>query len=138
MQNTLQKIDLFLQKWLETPDHNKSAFERLKNNLDSKENVMLDFISRPGITHSLRAFYKNQKKGQLLFILVDVIEDQPRWLSVCFYSRMISDTDERGVFIPQGILGDDAICFDLETHDNVLLEYIESLIDEAYQKAAVD
>jgi hypothetical protein len=34
------------------------------------------------------------KTKKPLFAMVDVIEDQLRWLSVCFYSGMISDHDK--------------------------------------------
>jgi len=70
--------------------------------------------------------------------MVDVIEDQLRWLSICFYSWMISDPDEKGVFIPEGILGDDAVCFDLEEYNEDEIQYIEARFDEAYQSVITD
>jgi hypothetical protein len=38
--------------------------------------------------------------------MVDVIDDDPevRWLSVCFYGEMITDPDEAGELIPEGLL----------------------------------
>ncbi len=63
--------------------------------------------------------------------MVDVIEDDPRWLSVCFYGDSISDPDEKGDFVPKGLLGEDAVCFDLEAYDEEDLGYLEGRIDEA-------
>jgi hypothetical protein len=137
MKNAIQELEQFLCNWEDSAEQNKKAFVCLKDYLEAKQGVNLDFVSRPGITYSLRATHRDQK-GKPLFILVDVIEDQQRWLSVCFYSQMISDIDEKGVFIPQGILGDDAICFDLEKYENRLIQYLEARIDEAYRNASSD
>jgi len=135
MNNTMQELEHFINHWADSSEQNKKAFVSLKDYLVSQTGVILDFVSRPGVTHSLRASHKDQKE-ESLFILVDVIEDQPRWLSVCFYSHMITDADEKGVFIPQGISGDDAVCFDVETYDKDFIKYLESRIDEAHQNAA--
>ncbi len=70
--------------------------------------------------------------------MVDVIEDSPRWLSVCFYGEMITDPEENGDFVPEGLLGDDAVCFDIEARDKVLIRYIENRLDEAWRSAAVE
>lgn len=137
MNNTIQELEHFTDNWADSTEQNKKAFVSLKDYLISKTGVVLDFVSRPGITYSLRAVHENQKEKSL-FILVDVIEDQPRWLSVCFYSHMITDADEKGVFIPQGISGDDAVCFDVETYDKDYIKYLESRIDEAYQYASAE
>ena len=68
--------------------------------------------------------------------MVDVIEDDPRWLSICFYGEMIDDQEEKGDFVPEGLLGEDAVCFDLERRDEKLIRYIEARIDEACRNAA--
>ena len=68
--------------------------------------------------------------------MVDVIEDEPRWLSVCMYQDLVSDPDEEGDFVPGGLLGEDAICFDMETASDTQLAYIRERIDEACAKAA--
>jgi hypothetical protein len=67
--------------------------------------------------------------------MVDVIEDNPRWLSVCFYDEMITDPEEKGDFVPEGLLGEDAVCFDIEELDEELIRYIEIRLDEAYRSA---
>jgi hypothetical protein len=135
MTDYIHELQLFTENWEETPDQIKKVFIHLKDFIVSKADVTLDFVSRQGITYSLRASHKD-KNEKPFFILVDVIEDQPRWLSVCFYSHMITDADKKGVFIPHGILGDDAICFDVEKYNEALIKYLEVLIDEAYQNFA--
>lgn len=69
--------------------------------------------------------------------MVDVIDDDPanRWLSVCFYGEMISDPDENGDFVPEGLLGEDALCFDIDAWEDDLLVYVEKRLDEAYSAA---
>ena len=131
----MQTLDDFLVEWEDTPEHTKAAFLRLKQHLEAKPGVSLEFVSRPGITYSLRASHENQQ-DKPLFVLVDVIEDQPRWLSVCFYMEMIDDDEGRGNDVPQGILGEDAICFDLDAFDEEELNYVAARMDEAFLRAA--
>ncbi len=129
-----QELEAFLNEWKDTPERNREAFLRFKAYLENKDGVMLDFVPRPGLTHSLRAVHENQKDKDL-FVMVDVIEDQPRWLSICFYGEMIQDDDEKADFVPEGLLGEDAMCFDLEEWDDELIAYIEARLDEAWQSA---
>ena len=68
--------------------------------------------------------------------MVDVIEDTPRWLSVCFYNEMIGDPDENGDFVPDGLLGEDALCFDLEEFNEESIRYVQARMDEACRNAA--
>jgi hypothetical protein len=135
MSDSMQTIEDFVRKWIDTPEKNKAAFLRLKQHLAAKPGTLLEFLPRPGVTYSLRARYENQKDKNL-FALVDVIEDQPRWLSVCFYAEMIHDADERGEDVPGGILGEDAVCFDVEAFDEEMLTYLEVRMDEAHASAA--
>ena len=125
-----QELESFLGQWPETSDKNKSVFVHFKNYLSEKEGVTLDFLSRPGVTYSLRATHCNQKDKDL-FVMVDVIEDTPRWLSICFYSAMVTDPEERGDWVPGGLLGEDAICFDIEEMDAARIKYIENRLEEA-------
>ncbi len=130
MPSTLPELDAFIADWNETPEKNKQAFLQLKNHLAAKADVQLAFVAREGLTYSLRAASPLQK-DKSLFVMVDVIEDNPRWLSVCFYGQMISDPDEAGDFVPEGLLGEDAICFDIEAYDPDRLAYVTARIDEA-------
>jgi hypothetical protein len=130
----LKELEVFLDGWQDTPEKSKAVFLRLKTYLEKKEAIVFDFIPRPGVTYSLRASHGNQKEKPL-FVMVDVIEDDPRWLSVCFYHAMISDPEENGDFVPDGLLGEDAVCFDMETWNDSLIQYVQSRIDEAWQYA---
>jgi hypothetical protein len=131
----VQKLDGFIDNWQDAGVKTKAVFVRLKEALAQKDGVTLEFIARPGITYSLRAVHANQQEKPL-FALVDVIEDDPRWLSVCFYEAMISDPEEYGDFVPGGLLGKDAICFDIASWDASLIAYVEARLDEAWQSAS--
>ncbi|MBU0961221.1 MAG: hypothetical protein KKD01_02005 [Proteobacteria bacterium] len=130
-----RELQAFLEEWKEPPGKNREIFLHLREYLSKKEGVTLDFIARPGVTYSLRAVHADQKE-KALFVMVDVIEDVSRWLSVCFYSEMIADPEERGDQVPGGLLGEDAVCFDLEERDEALIRYVESRLDEACKNAA--
>ena len=132
---TEQAFNAFIEGWEETPERNKEIFLHFKNYLESKENIALDFIARPGVTYSLRAAHPAQKEKEL-FVMVDVIEDSPRWLSICFYNDMIGDPASKGDFVPGGLLGEDAVCFDLEKWDEELIHTLEGHLDEAWRSAA--
>lgn len=132
---TDSELFAFIDEWEETEERNKEAFLRLNAYLRQKEGVMLEFIPRPGVTYSLRAVHAHQKKRGL-FAMVDVIDDAPRWLSVCFYGEMITDPDETGDFVPEGLLGEDAVCFDIEAWDENLIQYVEARLDEAWKSAS--
>ena len=125
----------FLEGWTNDPQDMKGAFIRLKERMSGKENVIFNFISRPGVSYSLRAAMDNMgEKGRPLFVMIDIIDDdsENRWLSVCFYDDMIEDPDEKGGFVPGGLLGEDGLCFDLDEHDEALISYVGQRIDEAY------
>lgn len=135
MSDSMQALEDFINKWQETDVQTKKAFLQLKDSLAAKEGVILDFVPREGVTYSLRAAHRNQK-DRTLFVMVDVIEEQPRWLSVCFYGEMISDPEEKGDFVPEGLLGEDAACFDVEEYSAEDLEYLEARLAEAHAAAA--
>lgn len=130
-------MDSFLASWKTDNLHLKPAFEEYRAFLSGLSDVKLDFNSRPGISYSLRASHPSQK-GRDLFVLVDVIDDDPdnRWLSVCFYADMIDDPDEFGDFVPAGLKDEDALCFNLDENDNALSGYILDRIKQAALSAA--
>ncbi len=134
MNESLSELNDFIDGWSDSSERNKEVFVRLKSRLEAQDGVVLEFVSRPGVTYSLRASHPNQSRRSL-FVMVDVIEDDPRWLSVCFYGDMIADPDEQGDFVPEGLLGEDAMCFDIDQYDDALLEYVEDRLDEAYRSA---
>lgn len=135
MNKSLSELHDFIDGWSDSSERNKEAFVRLKNRLEAQGGVVLEFVSRPGVTYSLRASHPNQSRRSL-FVMADVIEDDPRWLSVCFYGDMIADPDEQGDFVPEGLLGEDAMCFDIDQYDDALLKYVEDRLDEAYRSAS--
>lgn len=130
-----QELNAFLEAWEETPERNREAFLRLKSILEKQDGAVLTFVPRPGLTHSLRAVHQNQKDKDL-YVMVDVIEDDPRWLSVCFFGEMINDPEERADFVPEGLLGEDAMCLDLEAWEDDLVAYIEARLNDAWQSAS--
>jgi hypothetical protein len=125
----------FIDGWHATPEGNRRAFLRLKDHLAAKAGVTLQFLVREGVTYSLRAAHAKQRRRPL-FVMLDVIEDRPRWLSICFYGDLVSDPQERGDFVPGGLLGEDACCFDINAYAEEDLAYVEQRIDEAHARAA--
>ncbi len=111
----MESLTKFLAEWQgdERDKKAKATFKHFKNVLESLAGVKLSFIARESVTYSLRARNDSQNEDAL-FVMVDVIEDSPRWLSVCFYAQMITDPENLGDFVPEGLLGEDALCFDLE------------------------
>lgn len=126
-----------LGTWQNDPQQMHQAFLIMKAKLVDKANTILEFKSRPGVSYSLRAYLSGPADKQAqppLFALVDIIDDDPanRWLSICFYTQMVTDPQEIGNLVPEGILGEDGYCFDLFEFDETLIAYIKQKIDEAY------
>ena len=67
----MKELDDFLASWEATAEGNRAAFLALKEHLEGL-GAVLNFVSRPGITYSLRASNPAQKKREL-FVMVDVI-----------------------------------------------------------------
>ena len=134
--NNHAELENLLEDWADSASQTKKAFARLLDRLRRTPDLSLDFVARPGVTYSLRAKHTAQTKRDL-FAMVDVIDDDPaeRWLSVCFYGDFITDPEENGDFVPEGLLGEDAICFDLESKDDELTEYVKARLEEAWRSA---
>lgn len=132
-----EDLDEFIHNWVDSDTRTKKAFSRLMDYLLKQQENVLSFHPRPGVTYSLRAKHKDQRKREI-YTMVDIIDDDPseRWLSVCFYGDLITDPEQRGDFVPDGLLGEDAICFDVEQFDDNLLDYIEQRFDESHDSAA--
>ncbi len=129
-----EQLNSFIDGWQESSEQNKKSFLFFKELLESMDAVILEFVPRDGVTYSLRAKHEKQT-AQPLFVMVDVIEGEPRWLSICFYAAMIDDPDEKGDFVPGGLLGEDACCFDIEEYNKEMLQYLQQRMVEAYTKA---
>ena len=104
--------------------------------LAEKQEIKIDFNARPGASYSLRAAHVKDSDHPL-FVMVDVIDDDPdeRWLSVCFYGEMITDPDEAGDLIPEGLLGEDGYCFDLYEYNRDEVEYLKQRLAQACRNA---
>lgn len=133
----MQEVEQFAADWKQDPLQVKPAFEAWGQYLAGLDGVSLDFKARPGISYSLRARHAAQKAREL-FVLVDVVDDEPesRWLSVCFYADMVNDPDEKGDFVPQGLMGEDAMCFNLDEDSPEMRDYIAARLAEAARNAA--
>ena len=130
----------FLKRWTDDSGNIKPAFVKLQERLSGKENSTFSFKSRPGISYSLRAnIGKSGDMERPLFVMVDIVDDDPenRWLSVCFYGDMITDPNEEGNLLLEGLLGEDGYCFDLYEYDEATISYLEQRIDEAYANSLV-
>ncbi len=127
----------FINGWQKDNLNLKPAFLQYRDYLADLPDVCLDFKGRPGISYSLRAKNSAQQKREL-FALVDVVDDEPesRWLSVCFYADMVTDPDEQGDFVPEGLLGENALCFNLDEDNADMCAYIQARLEEAAKSAA--
>jgi hypothetical protein len=127
-------IKEFIDSWAFDPNGAKRAFLCLREALASLDSTELQFHKRPGVSYSLRAALGPEEgRSGALFALVDVVDDpSERWLSVCFYERMITDPDELGETVPKGLLGEDGYCFHVTEYDDQLLTYLKDRISEAY------
>ncbi len=133
MSEVKEGVAALLAAWVESADGNRQGFIRLHEVLAGMEGVVLEWHSRPGLTSSLRALVPGRQRP--LFVMVDVIEDEPRWLSVCFFNDMVQDPEERGAFVPGGLLGEDALCFDLDACTAEALAYVVARLAEAHRSA---
>lgn len=124
-------IEEFLAGWQTDPIAAKDAFLLYRDFLNGSGGISLEFNPRPGISYSLRG--KKAKAERELMALVDVVDDDPqnRWLSVCFYADMVQDPDGLGDFVPGGLLGEDAMCFNLDENDPKVRDYILARLKEA-------
>ncbi len=132
----MKQIDTFIENWTDTDAKNKQAFIEIYDHLKTLKDVSFDFNERPNVSYSLRPKHAGQK-NRTLFAMVDVIDDDPkeRWLSICFYGEMITDPDESGDLIPEGLLGEDGYCFDLYEYDKDEVEYIKQRLSQAHENA---
>jgi len=119
------ELTSFIEGWTTDENDTKQCFLTFKKHLEGLDGIKFDFVARPGITYSLRAAHTNQK-NRSLFAMVDIIDDDPadRWLSVCFYKELVDDPDELGDEVPEGLMGEDAKCFDMYEGDDAMVTYI--------------
>ena len=48
---------------------------------------------------------------------------------------MITDPDEKGDLIPEGLLGEDGYCFDMDEYDMDEINYIKNRLSQACENA---
>ncbi|MBT8360170.1 MAG: hypothetical protein HKP41_22545 [Desulfobacterales bacterium] len=130
-------MESFVAQWPIAQDSSRRIFVELRNFLLKQAATTLSFKPRPEVSYSLRARHLNQL-GKPLFVMIDVIDHEPRWLSVCFYDQMVTDPEDWGDCVPGGLLGEDGLCFDVEGESEELLAYLKERISEAHNAASVD
>lgn len=130
------EIEVFIQSWSGEEQPMREMFSRFFRELSALDGVQFDFMARPGVSYSMRPKHVLQVDRKL-FSIVDVIDDDPlqRWLSVCFFSDMITDPEQRGEVIPGGLDGADGYCFDLLENDADLAQYLLARLREAWAAA---
>ncbi len=132
----MTELDTFIAEWKETETKTRQAFVELADHLNNLADTSLEFNARPSVSYSLRPRHSAQNKRKL-FAMVDVIDDDPeeRWLSVCFYGEMVTDPEETGDLVPEGLMGEDGYCFDLYEYDADDMAYIKARLTQAHQNA---
>ena len=135
--DSIQAYEQFVTSWQDSSQEIKAVFIGMKEHMERMEGVVFDFVGRAGISYSLRVKHSNQK-DRSLFAMIDVIDDDPedRWLSVCFYGDLITDPDEVGDLVPEGLLGEDGYCFDLSEPEEDEVAYVKERLAEACKNAS--
>ncbi|MCB2188923.1 MAG: hypothetical protein KQJ78_21085 [Deltaproteobacteria bacterium] len=111
----------------------------LKAAAEALPGAVWSFLPRPGVSYSLRFTLDPAPVGRTrpVFFLVDTVplaEDE-FLLSVCFYEDEITDPEERGNAIPQGLFNETGYCFDMDEEDEDLLGYCLERLKEAHGRA---
>ena len=132
----MSELETLLTNWKDNDNQTRKAFTELVDHLKTLSDTTLDFVGRPGVSYSLRPRHAAQNKRPL-FAMVDVIDDDPedRWLSVCFYGEMVTDPQEAGDLVPEGLLGEDGYCFDMYEYDEQEVGYLKKRLTEAHSNA---
>ncbi|WP_462270054.1 hypothetical protein [Desulfobacter sp.] len=132
----MKELDALLNDWKDNDNQTRKAFTELVDYVNTLPDITLDFVSRPGVSYSFRPRHTAQTKRPL-FAMVDVIDDDPddRWLSVCFYGDLVTDPQEIGDWVPEGLLGEDACCFDMYEYDAQEMAHLKERISEAHRNA---
>lgn len=128
----------FLEEWPAGQAGLKRAYEQLKTWAEALPGARASFLARPGVSYSLRFDLAPRPVGRQrpVFFLVDVVDDGgERFLSVCFYEDEVSDPEELGNAIPQGLFMETGYCFDLENDDPQFLAYLHERLAEAHAAA---
>lgn len=126
--NDAVSIREFFATWNDGSEMRKFC-ESLYAHMALLPGVGIGFVSRPNVSHSVRM---TDGDGNILALL-DVIDDDPaaRWLSLCFPDHLVSDPDDAGDVVPQGLSGKDARCFSVDAIFPETEGYMKARLDEA-------
>ena len=117
------------------------AFEELTRSAAQMTETVVEVITRLGVSHSFRATLidPSGKRVRPVYFLVDVVvsSSDPWFLSVCYYEDEITDPEELGNPIPQGLFQETGYCFDVEAYDPELLGYLRDRLAEAHARALI-
>jgi hypothetical protein len=138
-QQGARELEEFLAAWPESQTGLKRAYLALKERAESLPGGVWSFLPRPGVSYSLRFDLDPRPKGRerQVFFLVDVVGRPGEFfLSVCFYEDEVSDPDELGNAIPQGLFMETGYCFDVDDHDPEQMAYLGARLEEAHASAS--
>ncbi len=133
-----REFSSFLEQWPTGQAGLKQAYVRLKSWAEALPGARVSFLARPGVSHSLRFDLEPRPSGRQrpVFFLVDVVDDGgERFLSVCFYDDEVSDPEDLGNAIPQGLFQETGYCFDLEDDDPGFMAYLHERLAPAHAAA---
>ncbi|CAO0821799.1 conserved hypothetical protein [Desulfarculales bacterium] len=125
----------FLGQWPHEQAGLKQAYVQLKSWAEALPGALVSFLPRPGVSHSLRFDLEPRPNGRQrpVFFLVDVVDDGgERFLSVCFYKDEVSDPENLGNAVPQGLFQETGYCFDLEDDNPDFMAYLHERLAQAY------
>jgi hypothetical protein len=137
-QTAAADLQAFLEGWAaQGGGAARKALQMLLTRIDFLGDTEIQYLARPGISHSLRVRRLDQS-ARPLFLLMDVVGEDPaeRWLSVCFYGDTVSDPQGLGDLVPGGLLGENGLCFDVDGTKPELLEYVARRVEEAHLATA--
>ena len=132
-------LEQFLEQWPSAEAGLKKSLLAYRQGVLDMQGVGESFLPRPGVSYSLRWDLDPKPEGREkpLFAMADVVPlgEEELMLSLCFYGDDISDPDELGNFIPDGLYGENGHCFDLEGDDPDLVAYCLQRAAEALAAA---
>lgn len=134
-------LSLVLADWPEDQAGLRRAFQELTAFAQDLPGARGSLVSRAGVSHSFRADLATPGKNRArpVFMLVDVVVSpaDPWFLSVCFYEDEVTDPEELGNPIPQGLYDETGYCFDVDEYDSDLMAYLENRGREAHGAASI-
>ena len=132
-------VQAVLAEWPADQEGLARAFEELTRAAAQMTQTVVEVITRLGVSHSFRAALVDPegKRVRPVYFLVDVVvsSTDPWFLSVCYYEDEITDPEELGNPVPQGLFQETGYCFDVEDYDPALLGYLRDRLAEAHARA---